>query len=554
LTSLRAERRANYGRDPPHNGRGYGAKRSSERIVVTMEISPEVSMEAALVGPGIALSVCSRPVVNGVERRRVLEWLDSASDAPVRILCGPIGCGKTFAVRQYVARSEGYAAYVRVPAHADADRLRAIIATSPALETVVLDDADRIDAGAYGELVDAMLAGELERKIVLVGRSRRRLRAETLIARGYARACTDETLAFEAAEIERLAAAQNVPYGDDDVVQLLHDTDGWALATEWMVRDAAESGRSLHEAFTHWRGRNGHLLLEFVEREGFEDAATYEAFFSGLRKGWPAAEHETARLEQLGLPIVRTRTGLRPYRVLSRLAAPVTDTPVDIRTTTTLPPLMAVTMFGRFRCEIAGQQVPFSRRRDQQVFAFVALQPDCRTSREKLLEAFWPGVNHAVASQGLRTTLSRIRRAIAEAAPSVDPQRYFETAGEVRVNVRAVAVDVHRFVDRVEQGRIDDARGAVDGAKHHYRIAQRIYADRVLAAEAPEACLERQAERFEALYVEVLTRITELHAATGDFETARDAARTLLSCNSEDARRRALACIAVQPAEEAVTA
>ena len=73
----------------------------------------------------------------------------------------------------------------------------------------------------------------------------------------------------------------------------------------------------------------------------------------------------------------------------------------------------------------------------------------------------------------------------------------------------------------------------------------------MLAAEAPEPCLHRHAERFEAVYVEVLTRITELHAATGDFETAREAARSLLSCNSEDARRRALACISVRPAATA---
>lgn len=495
--------------------------------------------------------MCSRPVSNGVERRRVLDWFEATADAAVRILCGPIGCGKTFAARQMVARSDGRAAYVRVPARIDADHLRAVIATSPASDTVVLDDVDRIDAAVYADLVDAILAGEVERKLVLIGRSRRRLRVESLLARGFARAIGDDMLAFEAHEVEALAAAQAVAFDAADVVQLVHDTDGWALASAWLVRDAAENGRTLRDAFTHWQQRNAHLLLEFVEREGFEDAASYEAFFSALRKGWPGTEHETARLEQLGLPIVRTRSGLRPYRILARLVTPAASETPDIRTTTTsLPPLMAVNVFGRFRCEIAGRPVPFSRRRDQQVFAFVVLQPECRTSREALLEAFWPGINHAIASQGLRTTLSRIRRAIAETV-SADPERYFETAGEVRVNVRTVAVDVHRFMDRVEQGRIDDARGALEGAKHHYRVAQRIYADRVLVAEAPEPCLHRHAERFEALYVEVLTRITELHAATGDFETAREAARSLLSCNSEEARRRALACIAVQPAPAA---
>jgi DNA-binding SARP family transcriptional activator len=505
--------------------------------------------------PGPSLSVCARPVFSGVERRRVLDWLEAAGEVPVRILCGPVGSGKTYAAKQFVARSGGRAAYVRVPPRAGEDQLRASIETAPGADTIVLDEVDRTDTAVYAALVDAITSGELERKIVLIGRSRRRLRAESLIARGFARAVNDETLAFDASEIEELAGAYGVAYDRDDVAQLLHDTDGWALAAEWLVRDAAEERRSLRDAFSHWHGRNGHLLVEFVEREGFEDAAAIEAFFGALRKGWPGTEHETTRLEQLGLPIVRTRSGLRPYRILARLAAPaVVGSPASVpldRPTVSLPPLMAVNVFGRFRCELAGRPVVFSRRRDQQVFAFVALEPECRTTREKLIEAFWPGMNHAVASQGLRTTLSRIRRAIAEAVPSIDPERYFETAGEVRVNVRTVAVDVHRFVDRVEQGRIDDARGSLDGAKHHYRIAQRIYADRVMAAEAPEPCLERRAEQFEALYVEVLTRITELHAATGDFETAREAARALLSCNSEEARRRALACIAPAPAATA---
>jgi DNA-binding SARP family transcriptional activator len=494
----------------------------------------------------------ARPVLNGVERRRVLDWFDATADAAVRIVCGPIGSGKTFAVRQFVARSEGRAAYVRVAARADAAALRAAIEAAAGIDTIVLDDVDRADAAVYEALCDAILDGELHCKLVLVGRSRRRLRAESLIARGFARACGDDVLGFDSGEVERLATTHGVAFDRDDVAQLLHDTDGWPLASQWLVRDAAENRRSLRDAFTHWRERNGHLLLEFVEREGFEDAAAFEAFRLALHRGSASAEHEVERLEQLGLPIVRTRRGLRPYRILVRLAEPpetagTAPAPVIDRPTTTLPPLMAVNVFGRFRCEIAGNSVNFSRRRDQQVFTFVALAPECRTTREKLLEAFWPGINHTVAAQGLRTTLSRIRRAIAETAPTIDPERYFETAGEVRVNVRTVAVDVHRFVDRVEQGRIDDARGSVEGAKHHYRVARRIYVDRILASEAPDPCLELRAQQLEALYVEVLTRITELHAATGDFEVARDAARALLACNSDEARRRAYIGIATEP-------
>lgn len=491
--------------------------------------------------PGVAVPVCDRPAFRGVERSRVLEWLEGAPDVPVRILCGPVGTGKTFVARQYAARAAD-CAYVRVSSGMGAERLLAAIAGADA-EEVILDEFDRVDAAVCAELVDAVVAGEISRRLVLVGRSRRRMGADGLVARGYARVCNDELLAFSAADVEQLAATHGVEVSDEDIAQLLLDTDGWALAVEWLIRDAAEARRSLRDAFAHWQPRNGHLLLEFVEREAFEHGAAYESFMRALRAGWRSDDPETARLDALGLPIIRTRSGLRPYRILARLAAPSEPVAVE-RPTVVTAPVMAVNLFGRFRCQIAGRAVVFPRRRDQQVFAFVALEPECRTTRERLLEAFWPGINHTVAAQGLRTTLSRIRRAIAEAAPAVSPERYFETAGEVRINVRAVAVDAQRFVDRVEQGRIDDARGHVEGAKHHYRVAQRIYADRALASEASEPCIERRAEHLESLYIEVLTRITELHAATGDFDTARDAARALLMCNTEESRRRALSSIA----------
>ena len=497
--------------------------------------------------PVPALTVGPRPVSNGVERWRALEWFDATSAAAVRVVCGPIGAGKTFAVRQFVARSDGRAAYVRVPPRADFDHILNAIVEEADAGTVVLDDLDRADAAACATLGELILAGELRTKLVLVGRSRRRLRAESLLARGFARACGDEILSFDTDEVSRLAAAYGVDFDDEDVAQLLHDTDGWPIAAEWLVRDAAEARRPLRDAFTHWRQSNGHLLVEFVEREGFDDAAALEGFFDALRRGRPDTEPEAARLEQLGLPIVRTRSGLRAYRILSRLVEPGAASGTQAPATTSVQPMMAVNLFGKFRCEIGGQPLTFSRRRDQQVFAYVALQPECRTTREQLIAAFWPGIDRAVAAQGLRTTLSRIRRAIAERAPSVDPERYFETAGEVRVNVRAVAVDAQRFLDRVEQGRIDDARGAVEGSKHHYRVAQRIYIDRVLASEAPDPCLEPRARYFETLYLEVLTRVAELHAATGDFDVAREAVRALLACSHEETRSKALTYIAAEP-------
>ncbi|MDQ6943946.1 MAG: hypothetical protein M3169_15720 [Candidatus Eremiobacteraeota bacterium] len=487
-----------------------------------------------------------RSALDRIERPRLAAWFTASHHASVRIVCAPLGSGKTCAVQRYADGRGGSTGYLRVPAGADAATLRGVLARAGAFTEIVLDDVDRADPDGYRALVDDITDGLVETRLVLVGRSRRRLHGHALVARGLAVACDPALLAFDAEETAALAVLMRVLHDGQDVNQLLHDTEGWALATQWLVRDAAESGRTLSDAFARWRERNGHLLLELVEQEGCYEPTALAAFCGSLGDaagGWAGSQTEAEEFEQVGLPMVRTRSGLRPYRILNRLARPA----VAEHVTAALTPMMFVNVFGRFRCEMGGRAVAFSRRRDQQVFSYVALAPDCRTSRDELLDAFWPGINRTIAAQGLRTTLSRIRRAIADVGPAVDAERYFETTGEVRINARTVAIDVHRFVDHVEQARLDEARGSVEGAKHHYRLAQRIYVDRLLASEASEPCLEQRARDFEKLHVEVLTRVTELHAATGELDVARDAARALLSCNTVESRRNALSSIAVEP-------
>ena len=481
-----------------------------------------------------SLALPIRAIRHEIERKRARTWFDVTDKSMVRILCAPVGSGKTIAVKQYVARREGDVLYTRVPFDADQPALRKILAEGKKYGELILDDADRLDVETYSNLVEEICSGQIDTKLVLVARSRRRLQMQNLLARGVAAAYDPPALAFDAAEIAELAGAFGVPFDETDIGQTLYDTEGWTVAVEWIIRDAAETSQHLRDAFVHWRDRNGHLLLEFVENERYIDSDAFDSYKALLTSAPGEGRLELERLEQVGLPLIRTRAGARPYRILRRLAAAARGIPAD-RVSRILPPVMMLNLLGQFRCEIGGKPVVFSRRRDQNVLVFVALSTEGHVRREAVLQAFWPGVDHRIAAQGLRTTISRIRHAIAEAAPDFDPEVYFQTASDLRLDPSTVTADVRRFVELIEHARADDSLGIGDSARRHYRLAYCMYKDRLLASEAPEPCFERFSQQLNAYYVEALSRLTQLHAASGDLEAAREYAREFMACNREGA-------------------
>ncbi len=96
----------------------------------------------------------------------------------------------------------------------------------------------------------------------------------------------------------------------------------------------------------------------------------------------------------------------------------------------------------------------------------------------------------------------------------------------------------------------DDDTGNLEGAKHHYRDAHRLYEDRFLSSEASEPCFEARVADFESVYDEVLARLISLYAALGELEVARDYARELERRNASVARERASALFGRSTAAE----
>lgn len=455
---------------------------------------------------------------------------------PVRILCAPNGGGKTTALLQYAAQRSGVA-LVTLPHNATKFQVARLLAGVDGAREVVIDEADVASAAGLETLFEEIDGGQARgRRYLLGGSSRTRMQVQRLLPRGIAEVFDATLLAFSSAEIGELAEAHGVAADEMDLEQLKYETEGWPVAVSWIIRDAARGGYSLRGAFEQWRDRNGHLLVEFVAlaQRGGEAA---EAFMSAIRTvPDPASQQTLERLEADGYPIVRMRASLRPYRVLTRLVGDSPETsaslPVDDR--------LVLKLFGRFSCTVRNRAVTFARRRDQNLLAFVALARGASVTRAEVLKAFWPDALPAVASQGLRTTLSRLRRAIAEAA-GCDADRFLHVDGRIALDLDRVSIDVRRFADHIECAELEDTRGKCAAARNHYQQAERLYADALLSSEAIEPALAPRVAEYSALFETALVRLVEMYAQDSDIELGSAYARRLAAVSGGERERRELA-------------
>jgi hypothetical protein len=438
-----------------------------------------------------------------IGRPRLLRALAGYGSYPVTILNAPIGSGATTLLRQYTAGGKRVR-YVDARGMGE-QQLRAALLSEDDVE-VILDHLDLAAPRAVAALLREIASNlGLGRRIIIAAHTRRSVQAQDLVARGVAATIDAHDLAFLPEEVERLATALGTEHTADDVAELLHVTEGWALALSWILRNAADAGRPMRGAFDLWSKRRGHLLIEFLEQTDALASAARGRFSALLRNRSRDGDGELSALESSGFPVVRTRTGFRPYRLLTRLSALAVfeRAPGDVEKLT-------LTLFGRFRCEIGGRPVIFARRRDRSVLTYIALSPGARASRSDLLAAFWPGVPVAVSSPGLRTTFSRLRRVIAAAAGRDADHFLVFNRTFVAVNLEHAQIDACRFADHIAQGRLDDERGDLDAAREHFQTAERLYAGQLLSSEAVEPALAPRVAEYTSLFESALARLVAM--------------------------------------------
>jgi hypothetical protein len=258
-----------------------------------------------------------------------------------------------------------------------------------------------------------------------------------------------------------------------------------------IVRAAHVARCSLPAALALWKPANSKSIERVVAQAVTSASATDARELLDLLDG--RAIPTTALLRRL------SRAGLFVDRIDGRYAR----NPIVFGNTETQnpePSPLVLEMFGRFRVLHEGTPVHFVRRRDAQIVQYLALQPDARATRSKLIRTFWPDVDPQVGAQGLRTACSAIRRAIAARVGADAVDRYlFSAPAQIGLRPSVVVSSAQRFAAHADLADAAEARGAQGSAAAHWSAALDLYTAPVLSGEPVAPWIEQRAEVFAGL-------------------------------------------------------
>lgn len=471
-----------------------------------------------------------------VRRPRLEEWLGRFSSVPVRFLIAPPGFGKTMALLGYLRHTATNGFYCALRPSADApgvlsaigealqvegeiaahEQLIRTLAVRAPLELAIdchdIPSAEGIDA--IVRLIDDLPE---DVSLLIACRSRAAFKVGRFVSEGTASLCDAERLAFDAAGIRHVAETLGVSFTHADVLRMLEVTDGWPQVVSGALRKASEDNCSLAQAFENWRMRHGHLFNEFIAA-GLAHVSEGEAdlVLKLMSGSYLDDRQQLQALEEQGLFVIHTPDGYRPLRALSR--SRVYDR-YGRRVQAATP--MQVRLFGWFLAEIDKQPIEWVRRRDRQIFKYVALQPHGSASRAEIGQVFWPEADRHLVAQSLRTVCSNIRKAIGQIVGFKQVEAYFRAGDELSIDLENVIVDVNRFVLHADDADEQYERGELRAAYAHYRSAARVYRGDLLIGDAHESWVAALDATLKRRHVTVLERIAEI-VSTLDYQAGSE--------------------------------
>jgi predicted ATPase/DNA-binding SARP family transcriptional activator/DNA-binding CsgD family transcriptional regulator len=154
----------------------------------------------------------------------------------------------------------------------------------------------------------------------------------------------------------------------------------------------------------------------------------------------------------------------------------------------------------------------------------LALTPDHRMHRERIMHLLWPELGPKPAANNLRQALHAARRVLDSVGSTAASSRYVRLGGEQL----ALCPDGHLWVDvEAFEAAAVAARRSRDPAA--YRAALNLYAGELLPEDRYEDWAENRRTELGQSYLALLVEMAELCEKLGDLESAIDAFRQVVS-------------------------
>ena len=199
----------------------------------------------------------------------------------------------------------------------------------------------------------------------------------------------------------------------------------------------------------------------------------------------------------------------------------------------TARPVVRAWLLGGFRISVGSRVIRgggWRLKKAASLVKLLALSPNHRMHRERVMDFLWPDLGRRAASNNLRHALHVARQAFEPAA--TEPSGYLRLIGEEL----ALCPDGSLWVD------VDAFEGAAMTARRSrepavYRAAIELYAGDLLPEDRYEDWAEGRREELRAAFLALLLELATLYEERGEYGRAIEALRRVLS--GEPAREEA---------------
>jgi len=303
------------------------------------------------------------------------------------------------------------------------------------------------------------------------------------------------------------------------------------LTSRQPVKHATKQSALTHSFFSiqHWRGRwhtlilaiRSELKLQWIENDPAPAKRRFSFWESILRSFHPylsggKTEDPQVREDVLEIPSISALPSVRekaPRNVTTRkkkLVSKIKKTRKNQSSAqaSTLTPV-AVHMLGAFNVTIGDLTVKLPASRGLSLLKYLLLRHKQSTSREVLMDIFWPDAEPETARNNLNVAMHSLRKAL-RLVVFLPVIAFQDGAYCLEPNLQ-VWLDVEEFERCVKAGQRLEARDQLTAAVTEYEAAISLYQGDFLEQNLYEEWTILDRERLRIAYLDTLDRLSQIY-------------------------------------------